>query len=233
MPKVKYLTHSAIENATLCLLGEYGQKYGEVVEPPIPVEAILEGHLGLGLDFDDLPSLLGIPDVLGAMWFSERRIIVDQSLDAIENPRKEGRYRFTLAHELGHWELHRHVYLADANQSSLFGGEGKPSIVCRTSARKEPAEWQADMFSGYLLMPKAMVFSEWQKQLGELEPYVATDEMADLSAKWGLAEDEQPTVEVAKALARTFNVSGQAMQIRLIGLGLIRTEVPEPDLFTG
>ena len=57
--------------------------------------------------------------------------------------------------------------------------------------------------------------------------------MANLSAKWGLADDEQPTVDVAKDMARAFNVSGQAMQIRLIGLGLIRTEVPAPDLFKG
>jgi len=56
--------------------------------------------------------------------------------------------------------------------------------------------------------------------------------MADLSARWGLAEDKRPTVDIARALAREFRVSGQAMQIRLIGLGLIRTEKPAPDLFT-
>jgi hypothetical protein len=42
MAKVKYLRHSEIENATLCLLAEYGRKYGDVVEPPVPVEEILE-----------------------------------------------------------------------------------------------------------------------------------------------------------------------------------------------
>jgi len=39
-------------------------------------------------------------------------------------------------------------------------------------------------------------------------------------------------VEIARTLARQFRVSGQAMQIRLIGLGLIKTEKPAPDLFT-
>jgi hypothetical protein len=29
-----------------------------------------------------------------------------------------------------------------------------------------------------------------------------------------------------------FDVSGQAMQIRLMGLGLVRTKAPEPDLFS-
>ncbi len=124
-------------------------------------------------------------------------------------------------------------FLAEAAQPSLFGDKPAPSIVCRTSSRKEPMEWQADMFAGYLLMPKEMVFAAWRKRFGGLDPYIAKDEMANLSAKWGLADDEQPTVDVAKEMARAFNVSGQAMQIRLIGLGLIRTEVPAPDLFKG
>lgn len=233
MAKVKFLKHDEIENAALCLLAEYGRKYGEVIEPPVPVDAILEGHLGLAFDFDNLPKLIGVPDVLGATWIQDKVVLVDQSLDPTDNPRKEGRYRFTLAHELGHWELHRHGFLAEAAQPSLFGNKPAPSIVCRTSLRKEPMEWQADMFAGYLLMPKEMVFAAWRKRFGGLDPYIAKDEMANLSAKWGLADDEQPTVDTAKEMARAFNVSGQAMQIRLIGLGLIRTEVPVPDLFKG
>jgi len=232
MAKVKFLRHSEIENATLCLLAEYGRKYGEVVEPPIPVEEILEAHLELTLDFDDLTKRLGVPDVLGATWIQDKLVLVDQSLDPTENPPKEGRYRFTLAHELGHWELHRHHFLANAAQPMLFGEKAEPSIVCRTSSRKEPMEWQADMFSGYLLMPKDMILAAWQARCGDLEPYIAKKEMASLSTKWGLAENEQPTVDIAKNMARQFNVSGQSMQIRLIGLGLIRTEVPAPDLFT-
>lgn len=233
MVNVKFLRPEVIEDATLCLLAEHGRKYEEVTKPPIPVEEILEAHLELTLDFDNLTKRLGLPDVLGATWIQDRRVVVDQSLDPTENPYKEGRYRFTLAHELGHWQLHRHYFLADAAQLLLFDPKPKPSIICRTSSRKERMEWQADTFSGHLLMPKDMVLHAWEGRYGNRDPYVAKNEMADLSARWGLAEDEQPTVDIAKELARDFNVSGQAMQIRLIGLGLIRTEVPEPDLFTG
>lgn len=231
MAKVKFLKHDEIENAALCLLAAYGRKYGVVIEPPVPVEEILAAHLGLTLDFDNLPERIGVPDVLGATWIADKLVIVDQTLDPIENPRKEGRYRFTLSHEIGHWELHRHGFLADAAQPTLFGQKPAPSIVCRSSSRKEPMEWQADMFAGYLLMPKEMVLAAWRTHFGGLDPYIAKDEMANLSAKWGLADDEQPVVEAAKELARDFKVSGQAMQIRLIGLGLIRTEVPAPVLF--
>ena len=229
--KVKFLPKEHIEAATLGLLAEYSRKFGEVVRPPIPVEEILEAHLGLDFAFDDLPKLLGIPDALGATWVQQRRVVIDQSLDPTNNSSKHGRYRFTVAHELGHWELHRHLFLTDPGQGCLFLEKTEPSIVCRSKA-KDPMEWQADTFAGYMLMPKEMVFEIWRRRHGELDPYIAAGEIADLNAKWGLADDDRPTVEIARELAREFKVSGQAMQIRLIGLGLIRTEVPAPDLFT-
>jgi Zn-dependent peptidase ImmA (M78 family) len=92
-------------------------------------------------------------------------------------------------------------------------------------------EWQADSFAGFLLMPKEMVLKAWEARNGSLDPYIAKEEITDLSAKWGLAEDERPTVDIARQLARDFRVSGQAMQIRLIGLGLVKTEDPGPGLF--
>jgi len=230
--KPKFLREKDIEAATLCLLAAYGERFGVVQRPPIPVEAILESHLGLLLSRDDLPKMLGIQDALGATWILDRRVLVDQNLDPTVYPKKEGRYRFTVAHETGHWELHRHAFLNEARQVSLFGTAPKPSIVCRARSRKDPMEWQADTFAGHLLMPKEMVFETWREVQGDLDPYVAVDEIADLSARWGLAEDETPTVSVARDLAPRFQVSGQAMQIRLVGLGLILTKTPEPGLFT-
>jgi hypothetical protein len=230
---VKYLPHGDIKASALRLLAEYGRKFGPVERPPIPVDEILEAHLELQLGFDDLPKRLGVPDVLGATWVRERKVAIDQSLDPTVHPSKEGRYRFTVAHEIGHWELHRHVYQAGANQPSLFDAPEQPSIVCRARSGKDRQEWQADTFSGYLLMPEDMVYLAWEERFGSLEPYVAVDEIADLSAKWGLGEDDhKPTVAAARELARVFQVSGQAMQIRLAELGLICTQVPAPDLFS-
>jgi len=80
-------------------------------------------------------------------------------------------------------------------------------------------------------MPKKMVFQAWEKEHGSLAPYIAADEIAYLSARWSLDEDTTPTVEIARNIAKTFQVSGQAMQIRLTGLGLIKKEVPVPGLF--
>jgi hypothetical protein len=78
-----------------------------------------------------------------------------------------------------------------------------------------------------------MIIQAWQARRGEPDPYVAADEIADLSARWCLGEDETPTVEIARDLAREFNVSGRSMQIRLVRMGLIVTSKAQPSLFFG
>lgn len=231
--QVKYLPVSLIEEGSLRLLAEYGRRFGEVIVPPVPVEELLESHLELQLSFDDLSKRLGQTDVLGASWIADRAVVIDESLDPTVHPHREGRYRFTVAHEIGHWRLHRALLEADRAQPLLFGdAERKPSIVCRGQSRKERIEWQADTFAGFLLMPEIMVRTVWRDVCGCDHPYVAEDEIYDLTVRWGLAENEQPTVAVSREMARRFNVSGQAMQIRLLGLGLIKTEAAPPDMFS-
>lgn len=213
---VKFLRKEEIEAASRRLLMAYHQQFGPEGYLPIPVEEILESHLGLTLDFDDLRRRLGMADVLGATWVHDRLVVIDQSLDPTVDARKEGRYRFTIAHELGHWELHRHLYEAAAPQRS----RPVPSIVCRTSARKDPMEWQADTFASYLLMPGRMITDLWSSMYGTLEPYDAADELAELATS--RETGGQPVVSLAREMAREFLVSGQAMQIRLMEMGLIR-----------
>lgn len=226
---VKYLRKEEIEAASRRLLLAYHERFGPDGYLPIPVEEILESHLGLTLEFDDLRRRLGVADVLGATWVKDRRVVIDQSLDPTVDSRKEGRYRFTIAHELGHWELHRHVFEDAPGQGSLFEQEAPPSIVCRTGSRKDPMEWQADAFASYLLMPGKMVTEVWESIYGTQEPYGAADELADLARKV-VGDVGQPVVGVAREVAREFRVSGTAMQIRLTELGLIRTERMLPGL---
>jgi hypothetical protein len=110
MPKkVPYLREEQIERDAAALLAEYAQARNVVIAPPIPIEDIVEKHLKLGIEFDDMHRLLRVPrsglgldpDILGVIWFDYRRIVIDESLDPVENPSKEGRYRFTRAHEGG------------------------------------------------------------------------------------------------------------------------------------
>jgi hypothetical protein len=227
--EVKYIHDSQLETAAFKLLAEYGLKYGEIKKPPIPVEEIIESHLQLDYGFDDLSKLLNTQDVLGATWIKLKKICIDQSLDPSVDSGVLGRYRFTAAHEIGHWQLHRSQILE--KEQNLFETKEKPAIVCRKVSAKQPIEIQADRFAGYLLMPKDIVQNEWKDRFGSLEPYIAVDEISDLNARFGQTQDNQPTVKIAKYLSKIFNVSGQAMQIRLINLGLILTKQPEKRLF--
>jgi hypothetical protein len=70
----------------------------------MPVEVIIESGLGLRRAFEDLQRKLEMNDVLRATYVQTRKICADISLD---RPEAEGRLCFTLAHEVGHWVMHR------------------------------------------------------------------------------------------------------------------------------
>ncbi|MDQ3776986.1 MAG: ImmA/IrrE family metallo-endopeptidase [Pseudomonadota bacterium] len=109
---------------------------------------------------------------MAAIWPAKREIWIHQSLDPEEHPDLEGRYRFTLAHEAGHWRLHRLYLATDRAQASLFGGSLRPAVVCRSSRKKECAEWQADFYASCLLMPRRLVADALKQEFGTQNPIV-------------------------------------------------------------
>ena len=221
---VPYLPEVRIERDADVLIAQFAQGRGAPVVAPVPVEEILEFHLGLTFAIEDLSELLGARGVLGAIWFNERIVRVDTRLDPSENPSQLGRYRFTLAHEIGHWQLHRPYYREDPTQGVLFDGRGQPAFVCRTGD-KPPVEWQADTYASYLLMPKPLVVAAWQDWRGSLDAVV----LADIPPSVAVAGRDPANVTLdrfCKPLAERFEVSAEAMRIRLEKLGLVMRERP-------
>jgi len=243
---VPYLSEQAIERDAEALLHEYASTRGVTVKPPIPIENIVEKHLKLRIEFDDTHKLLGVPrpafdpDILGAIFFPDRRIVIDESLDPEENPAKEGRYRFTLGHEGGgHWRLHRHLFAKDEAQTAMFGVLAAPSFVCRSSNAKKREEWQADFYSSCLLMPRKLVFAAWdavfpdRKQrvlqprtplrhpFVEIPRAICSIDLLEVSEK-----DNNILDEFVRPFADRFLVSPIAMRIRLEKLGLLLRQVP-------
>ncbi len=252
--KAPYMTPEEIELDAAALLAEYARARSVVIVPPIPIEDILEKHLKLRIEFDDTHSLFGIPrsgtnpDILGAMFFNEQRIVIDESLDPEEYPAIEGRYRFTLAHEGGgHWRLHRHLFNANPGQAGLFAGPVPPSVICRSSQAKEPVEWQADYYASCLLMPRKLVFAAWNESFPDgnsrvvetetpiSHPFVEVTRMNLLFGDrivWGEAVDAAFN-RIAQPLAEKFLVSPTAMRIRLEKLGLLLRQVPQQQHLAG
>lgn len=224
MSTVPFLPEKRIEQDAETLLGEYARDFQGAAGPPVPVEELAEVQLELTVEMDDLRAAFQNDDVLGAIWFKERLIRVDRSLDPHENPKMLGRFRFTLAHETGHWRLHRAYYREDAAQAHLFGGRGAPAFVCRSS-EKPPVEWQADCFAGYLLMPRKLVLAEWHEWRGTLDPVILDSLPAQtVSGPRDAASARFETF--CKPFAQRFEVSAEAMRIRLEKLGLLLRERP-------
>lgn len=215
---VSYLTSAQLDQVVAELLRNYGKWRGAPVRLPIDVDEIAEGYLGLTLELTDLRQLLGIDDVLGATWFDERRLRVDQSLEG-----KEGRFAFTVAHEIAHWQLHRPLYEMEKVTFALFspqpGTKPTAAIVCRAKDRKSLAEWQADQFAARLLMPVADVRDSARKVSGGKPP---AWEGLNANRKAGALDLRLRSFARDVIAAGDFsNVSNEAMCYRLLELKLV------------
>ena len=134
------LSDEEIEHKAGVLRWAYYDATGVEEQFPVPVEVIAEQHLGYDIDILD-DGLFSDPDYLGGIIFDQHMIQVNATVEA-----HEGRYNFTLAHEIGHHVLHREIYLAAR-------GDEPCDIMCRETGEKPLVEIQADRFAAALLMP--------------------------------------------------------------------------------
>ena len=195
----------------------------------VDVERLVEQHLGLPFDQH---AELG-DNILGVTHFflgQKPRIEINRNLtgtaldDEDATPGTIGRWRATVAHEIGHVLLHRSLYEIDDMQQGLFSSqkqrqESSP-VLMRCLKRnvsyrsdKGGSDWrevQANMAIGALLMPKTVVLS------------VVQVEMDRMGTSGHLVASDSANVEqLVSTLARRFTVSKQAARIRIEGLGLV------------
>ena len=104
-------------------------------ELPIDLEKLVK-KLGIRLKEESLDD-----DISGELYRDQK----DGSWVIVVNSNQtEARKRFTIAHELGHYVLHR-------NESDVFEDE-----IFFRSDEKDLSEYQADNFAAELLMPKEL-----------------------------------------------------------------------------
>jgi hypothetical protein len=246
--KVPVRNKEFIEREADRLLAEYVQETGSRVEGAIPVEDIARYHLCLQLGFADLHDFLGLakyaggPDILGAVFFEQSAILIDDRLNPEVHPEQLGRYRFSLGHEIGHWRLHR-----EAMARRRLANASQPAFICRQrDAVTVPVEWQAETFASFLLLPRDRVLKEWRALRGNCDSFafdVTAHGSPRLRRVWfGLTsngeearrlfarECEGAFDELAAVLAKVFAVSTQAMRVRLEGRKLLRRGAPRPEL---
>ena len=238
-----FLSPQAFEDEAALVLAEYGSAHTQITGPPVPIDDIVEEHFKLVVEYRDLRSEYPEGDVLGAIYFNAKKIVVDSGLVPDDKPSMRGRYRFTLAHELAHWRLHRHLYLRRANEQSLIPtANARPDHVLRSHS-SDPKEVQANRLAACILMPREMVKRAWHQSVGSMDPVYLDDLQAkrkqiltaEVLRRGGFksgddAIDNMLLEHVARPLAQTFEVSPDSMRIRLEGLQLLLRK-KEPSLF--
>lgn len=152
---------------------------------PINVEKIAR-KLGLGV----LPYNLG-SNVSGVLYIQNGKGTIGF------NPSESAvRTRFTIAHEIGHFVLHKlnNDMFVDHKQFRLMFRDSK------SSTGQDKMEQEANAFAAALLMPKELLISEIQK----------------IEFDFGQEEDD-----AISALANRFKVSLTAMTYRIDNLNLL------------
>ena len=138
--KVPYLDDRTIEERA----GQFLAKHHPEMSMPVPVEEIVEYKLGLDIiPLDGFQRNFGLE---GQLSNDLREISVDLRIYE-KIPR---RYRFTLAHEVGHLILHKNVFEAmryDSPDEWLALVSSFPAETYGTM------EYQAYQFAGSLLVP--------------------------------------------------------------------------------
>jgi Zn-dependent peptidase ImmA (M78 family) len=127
------------------------------------------------------------PDVSGALIREGKRAVI-----AVNDAQHANRQRFTIAHEIGHHELHKSRLHFDEDFSVIF----RNSL---SSEAKNREEIEANQFAAELLMPRDFVRADIARYISSgTDPEVATS-----------------------ALAARYQVSHKAMELRLLNLGYL------------
>ena len=199
--EIPKLSDTDIEQVANDLLNDYENNSQWTLQCPIPVERIAEKHLGYHIEITD-DDIYKDSEILGGIIFADKIIQINGS---IEN--HDGRYSFTIAHELGHHCLHKELF------QKLSIDPDAHANMCRETGEKPLAEQQADTFASYLLMPTKFVNKAYIKAFGD------TNEVFDIGYK-----KRHMLGSIASRVIESGgfdNVSLTAMTNRLIGMRLI------------
>lgn len=161
------------------------------------------------IDVDEMARLLRVEvrydhslenfDIIGQIIFEGDIPVV--SINPVQNS-YEPRRRFTLAHELGHFCLHR--------DKVSQGFKDNRRTMSRTHSYWDILESEANNFAAQILMPANLVV--------DMSEYILNASQIHGEGGYMYPGD------LARRLASAFVVSNSAMEYRLLNLGVIRAE---------
>lgn len=180
---------------------------------PVDIESIIEYQYGM--DIIPTPGLRKLIDMDGFITSDFSAIYVD---DYVYNE-VYNRYRFTLAHEIGHFVIHREI-LAQFNFDSI--DEWK-SFVCGLDRRDHSKmEFQAYAFAGLILVPPGSLRDEFFNIMPDIKQTVEQAQEAGISRENYIPYAEE---NIAQQLSPIFEVSIAVIK-RRISFDQLTLEIP-------
>lgn len=140
----------------------------KIKAPPVDLLLILSAH---GIGYEEVEDF---PDTVDALFIEDGGRVY-----AALNARQHlHRRRFSLAHELGHYFLHRSGMPEDpVTIDNPPGGEDEIGFPT-----KSPAEAEADLFAGELLVPFEMLKAHVSKGIPELAKlFMVSDQVISIA----------------------------------------------------
>ena len=181
------------------------EKYWPEATLPVNAEKIVEFRLQLIID--PKHNLFSEIDMDAYLKRDLSGIVVDY--DFYMNEKFSNRMRFSFAHELGHFFLHKYIFSSFDFESP---GEWRNFILNVPDKEYSGFEWQANEFAGRLLVPFSKLKNEFDKAIkiieeNKLGQYLESDPDAVLS-------------RISPALCKPFGVSTVVIETRVKREGL-------------
>ena len=170
--------------------------------PPIPIEEILE--FGYQISVIPIPDLQRVHEIEAFTSKNLRTVMVDQS---VMTAKSSFRYRFSLAHELGHIVLH-----ADDIAAVQFSTaqEWKQAIQQMSEEDRQAFEWQGYTFAGLILVPRDPLRESIERAV----------EMAKAQGIDVRMRPEQAKAYLCAWIGKLFEVSAPVIEKRMAADGL-------------
>lgn len=190
---------------------------------PIPVEEIVELKLGLEVDYVNLTedcSTLGMmifSDGITEIYQKDTGKYVKQEVNRgtmlIESDlaNNRGRERFTITHEMVHWDKHqlRFTTLSYHDKTLAKACRCPKEKVFKARTPEDWLEWQADNLAAAILMPAEMFKFKAKELKAKYRPGKKLNDYMWKGFSPGIIKEF-----IIDDLAETFQVSRQAAEIR-------------------
>jgi len=181
--------------------GSFLASYHSDFSIPIPIEEILDNNLKI--------DIVPFPDLKNS--FSKAGFDIDAfiandfksiSIDKYIYCKQPNRFRFSLAHEIGHMYLHAYMY-----KQFYFKNrdEWKQLIKNIPAPNRDKFEWQANEFAGLLLVPRKILRQEFEKARNKAEK---------VKLKYDVNADSIKDILIKHILPKKFQVSAHVVEIR-------------------